>query len=175
MDQASSASVSGQHAADGQSATAARPLIAFRAGTRWLAVGAAQVREIARVMTAHRVPHRRDPRFLGLVNVRGELVPCIDIQAVLGMDLSPGDTPVTRGGHTWRRTMLLEQEGQAVAFHVDEVDALHQVQDQSLRPLLPDETAAAGRLTQAMVDLPAGPTALIDPDLFWYAVNEVWR
>ena len=71
--------------------------------------------------------------------------------------------------------MLLEQEGQAVAFHVDEVDALHQVQDQSLRPLLPDETAAAGRLTQAVVDLPAGPTALIDPDLFWYAVNEVWR
>jgi len=26
-----------------------------------------------------------------------------------------------------------------------------------------------------MVDLPVGPTVLIDPDLFWYAVNEVWR
>lgn len=175
MDQASSASVSGQPAADGQGATAVRSIIVFRAGTRWLALGAAQVREIVGVLATHRVPHRRDPRFLGLVNVRGELVPCIDIQAVLGTASTPGDSSVARASHIWQRTLLVEQDGQAVAFHVDEVDALHQVQEQALGPLSPDETAAAGRLTRALVDLPVGRTALIDADLFWYAVGEVWR
>ena len=49
-------------------------VVVFRIGTEWLALPTALLREVIDPVPAHRVPHRRDPRFAGLVNVRGELM-----------------------------------------------------------------------------------------------------
>lgn len=175
MGPATSAAAPGTPTADGEGVHAVRPVIVFRTGSRWLALAATQVREVVGVLPSHRVPHRRDPRFVGLVNVRGELVPCIDIAALLGIERATAESPKAHPGHRWPRTVLIEQDGQTLAFQVDEVDAVHPVAGEALQPVPPGEPDAAGRLTQAQVDLPVGRTALIDPDLFWYAVNEVWR
>lgn len=170
-----SAAAPGPPAADREDVAAPHSIIAFRVGTWWLALAAAQAREIVDILPKHRVPHRRDARFAGLVNVRGELVPCIDIAAVLGIGRAPAAGSVSRAARARPRMVLLERDGQALAFEVDEVDAVHAVPPEALQPAPADAATAAGRLTQAQVDLPVGRTALIEPDLFWYAVGEVWR
>lgn len=175
MEPATSTGEPGPPPGDEPGPVATHAIVVFRVGGHWLALAAAQIREIVDVVPAHRVPHRRDRRFVGLVNVRGELVPCIDIGALLGIDRAASDGPAVRAGHAWPRMVLVEQDGPAVAFHVDEVDAVHAVPPEALQPAPADAATAAGRLTQAQVDLPVGRTELIDADLFWYAVGEVWR
>jgi chemotaxis-related protein WspD len=175
MEPAMSTATPGLTPADEDGAASGRAIIAFRVGARWLALAAAQAREIVDILPAHRVPHRRDARFVGLVNVRGELVPCIDIAVVLGIERASVDTSLAHAARTKPRMVLIEQDGQALAFEVDEVNAVHLVTQEALRAVPPDEPAETGRFTQALVDLPVGRTALIDADLFWYATSEGLR
>ena len=103
-------------------------VVVFRIGTEWLALPTALLREVIDPVPAHRVPHRRDPRFAGLVNVRGELMPCIELGRVLNP--APSAAP---SAQSWPRLLIIERQGEAWAFRVDDVDGVHQIPHGDLR------------------------------------------
>lgn len=59
--------------------------VIFRIGPEWLALASAHWREVTANRPVRSLPHRRDPALLGLVNIRGRLVPCVSLHAVLGL------------------------------------------------------------------------------------------
>jgi chemotaxis-related protein WspD len=61
-------------------------LLVFRVGREWLALPMSVVREIAERRPVHSVPHRRDGAVLGVANIRGELLVCVSLAHVLGID-----------------------------------------------------------------------------------------
>ena len=62
-----------------------RVVLVFGAGGEWFAIDAVAVRTVAPMTTVRRLPHRADPALLGLVSVRGELMPCLSLATLLGI------------------------------------------------------------------------------------------
>ena len=85
-------------------------LLLFRCGGQVLAVDAGAVREILAAGEMTRLPGT-PPAVLGLVNVRGTLVPVVDTAEAVGL-----------GGATTRSTLVLvERHDRLVGLAVDEV------------------------------------------------------
>lgn len=144
-------------------------LIVFRVGDEWLALPTRLAREVLNPLPAHRIPHRRDPRFLGIVNVRGELLPCVQLSTMLETKpASPGATGAAR-------LIIIEREGSAWATPVDEIDGIRRVSDEALLASPVTVELATSRFTRAIVDLPRGRTGLIDEDLLWRALEGTCR
>ncbi len=61
-------------------------LLVFRVGGEWLALPMSVVSEIAERRPVHSVPHRRSGAVVGVANIRGELLVCVSLARLLGID-----------------------------------------------------------------------------------------
>jgi chemotaxis-related protein WspD len=75
----------------------------------------------------------------GLVNIRGQLRPCIDLGGLLGLERTPG--PV---GMDDRRLLVVDHLGDCWVLAVDQVAGVHRVPQSSLRSV--PSTVSAGSL-----------------------------
>ena len=150
-----------------------RSMLVFRVRGEWLAIRTATAREVVEPVPAHRVPHRNDVRFLGLVNVRGELMPCADLGRLL--ELPNVSKPVNETERTWPRLLVLEREQRAWAFPVAEVEGIQRVQPDAIQP--PPVTVELGRsaFTEGVFEGRRGPVSVIDEDTLWYALQRICR
>jgi len=81
----------------------------FSVGGHWLGLRSLLCLKVIEGRVAHRVPFRRHPVFLGLVNVEGEMLPCASLARALGLeevsaastDASPRMLVAARGGARW--------------------------------------------------------------------------
>ena len=153
-----------------QEATGQRSVVIFRVRNEWLALPTRLLREIVEPVAAHKVPHRRDPRFGGLVNVRGELIPGIELAALLG-----ASEVVTPNPRAWARILIIDRAGAVWAFPVDEVDGVQRVAESELRT--PPVTVGAGSpsFTACVFSSPRGDVGLLDEELLMLAIRDVCR
>lgn len=63
--------------------------ILFRLGPKWLAIPATVFSEIFSGCTIHTIPLRSNAMLLGLVNFRGKLALCVNMQEALGINADP--------------------------------------------------------------------------------------
>lgn len=108
--------------------TAQRSVLVFRVGGEWLALPSRLLREIIEPVLAHQVPHRNDRRFGGLINVRGELIPSVDLGPLLNLG-----TEFMSNSRAWPRVLIVDRGGAVWAFPVDEVDGVHRIDSSELR------------------------------------------
>src|SRR5438128_1881795 len=71
--------------------TSAESVLIFRIGDEWLALASSAVQEVAAIRTVHSLPHRRSGAVLGLASVRGELLVCVALGAMLGLNAATVD------------------------------------------------------------------------------------
>ncbi len=150
-----------------------RSMLVFRVRGEWLAIRTATAREVVEPVPAHRVPHRNDARFLGLVNVRGELMPCADLGRLL--ELPNVSKPDNEAEGIWPRLLVLEREQRVWAFPVAEVEGIQRVQPDAIQP--PPVTIELGRsaFTEGVFEGRRGPVSVIDEDTLWYALQRICR
>jgi len=94
--------------------------LVFRVGQAWLAFRAVSLQEITQPSVVRSVPHRPREVLLGLVNVRGELHPCVSLHALFGEETAD---PLPRTA----RFLVARQETLDWVFPVDQVDGMHEV------------------------------------------------
>jgi chemotaxis-related protein WspD len=71
-------------------------LLVFRLGREWLAMALSVVAEVTDLRPVHRVPHRTNRVFSGLVSLRGQLQLCVSMYGLLEVDPpDPSDEPST--------------------------------------------------------------------------------
>ena len=147
-----------------------RSVVVFRVQGEWLALPTRLLREIVEPLAPHQVPHRRDPRFGGLVNVRGELIPAIRLGPLLGARPEVGANP-----RAWARVLIVERDGAAWALPVEEVDGVHRVPEDELRT--PPVTVGAGApsFTAAVFTAARGDVGLLDDELLLHAARDLCR
>ena len=114
-------------------------VLIFRLGDEWLGLPATVLVEIAPPRRVHRLPHARSAVLEGLVNIRGQLRPCIDLGGLLGLERTPG--PV---GMDDRRLLVVDHLGDCWVLAVDQVAGVHRVPQSSLRSV--PSTVSAGSL-----------------------------
>lgn len=104
----------------------ARELIAFRIGGQEFCVNIMIVREIRGWTKATPMPHSPD-YMLGVINLRGAVLPIIDLSRRLGM--KPAEP-------TARHVIIVVQVGQKIAgLLVDAVSDILGVSDESVQPI----------------------------------------
>lgn len=99
--------------------------LAFRVGAERYAVCVVHVLEIVRLREMSHVP-RMPPAFAGVMNLRGQVVPVLDMQACFCL----GETPRTD------RTIIvvLENEGEHVGMMVEEVTEVLELEASTMEP-----------------------------------------
>ncbi|WP_331373277.1 chemotaxis protein CheW [Sinorhizobium chiapasense] len=105
--------------------TGGRELIAFRVGDQEFCVNIMAVREIRGWTRATRMPHA--PSYvLGVINLRGAVLPIVDLSARLGM--KPAEPTV-------RHVIIVAQvKSQMVGLLVDAVSDILTVRDEEIQP-----------------------------------------
>jgi len=104
-------------------------LLVFRLGEEWLAVALGVVAEVTTTRPVHRVPHRSNRVFSGLVSLRGRLQLCVSLHGLLAVDPPAPDAPATAPA----RLVVLRQGAEAWAFEADEVAGVRRVPASELR------------------------------------------
>jgi chemotaxis-related protein WspD len=80
-------------------------LVLFRLGSEWLALPTTAFQEVAPQRPIHTLPHRQRGLVLGLVNIRGELLICVSVARLLGLEPAARPShPETRRPAAWVST-----------------------------------------------------------------------
>ena len=110
--------------------------VGFRIGSRRLASGFDEVREILPLPPVTPVPGAQ-PWMLGVANVRGSLLPIVDLKQFL-----EGERTVL---HESQRSLLVRQTGGDVAVLIDELFGQRSFNEEQL---LPEDDTVAGQLVE---------------------------
>jgi chemotaxis-related protein WspD len=106
----------------------------FRIGAEWLALSPTNLQEIAEGRSIHSVPRRRSNILLGLANIRGELLVCVALDRVLGLEkMGPEKSSSKRA--LYRRMVVAGREDSRFVFPVEEVHGIHWFDPKELKEL----------------------------------------
>jgi len=117
-------------------------VVIFRVASEWLALPTRAFQEIAEKRLVHTLPHRRRNVVLGLVNVRGELLICVSLGRMLGLE-PEGRPNAQKKIHD--RLVVAGWNGGRFVFPVDEVHGVHRFQQSDMRE--PPATVTHSSLT----------------------------
>ncbi|QDV71039.1 Chemotaxis protein CheW [Rosistilla carotiformis] len=127
----------------------------FYVGDVLLGIAIDRVREINRLSEITCVPHA--PRHvLGVVNLRGEVVPLLDLGILLGL-------PSTQVGSD-SKNMIVQADGQLLGLVVDRVSDILAVSHESMSSPPANVNAVDGRMIQGIHTLPDDVVILLDID-----------
>ncbi|MCP4995156.1 MAG: purine-binding chemotaxis protein CheW [Gammaproteobacteria bacterium] len=103
--------------------------LTFLAGDERFAIGILDVKELIEVSSMTRVP--MTPDFIrGVINLRGSVVPVIDLASRLGRSTSD----LTKRSCIVLVEIILEDEGQTIGMLVDEVNQILEISQTHIQP-----------------------------------------
>jgi chemotaxis-related protein WspD len=149
-----------------------KSVVLFRIGQEWLALPTGVVQEVSDLYTVRTMPDRRGGVLSGLINVRGELLLCVSLGVLLGLDHvaigrdSAGIMPSDR--------LLICKHGEGrLAFQVSEVYGLHRYHPRDLRDAPATLTrASGGAYTLGLMTWEERIVGCLDDELMFYSLNK---
>ena len=145
-------------------------VVVFRIGDEWLALPTILIKEIASIGAIHSVPHRQNGVMLGLANIRGELLVCVSLQELLGLQQS------SKHKHDKHRAvngrlMVIQREGSCVVCPVDEVYGIQNFHPREQMPIPATLAKATATYTLALLPWQQKSVGLLDDQLLFYTVD----
>jgi len=136
-------------------------VLVFRLEGEWLGLPTRTLDEVSEPRGIHPVPHRRRGALLGLVNVRGVLIPCVSLARLLSL---PADTS-DRSALVNRARMLIIKDGaRQIAVPVDAVEGIHAIRRQAVAPAPATLSAGTQSVATGVADCGKHRAGLIDPE-----------
>ena len=145
-------------------------VVLFRLGREWLGLSTQVFSEVIEDRVVHRLPHRSDEVFRGLVNVRGEIRLCINLAALLGLAAEDGqDQQVSH--IAYGRMIVAEYAGQSWVFAVDEVHGIHRYHADELGELPVTIAGATATYARGLCEWQGRNVGCLDDDLLFGALQ----
>ena len=141
----------------------------FRIGAEWLCLPAQAVSEVTAMRTIHRLPHRADV-VLGVANVRGELLICVSLARLLGVEAAPAARHED-GGVAYPRLVVMSSEQGRLVFPVDEMHGIERVAPGVLQEVPASIGKAAASYTSAMLPWGERSVGCLDAGLVLYGLH----
>jgi chemotaxis-related protein WspD len=142
-------------------------VVVFRVEREWLALPTPVFQEIVEHRPVHSIPHRRGGLVLGLVNVRGELLLCVCIARLLGLE------PLAREpGSPYSRLLVVSWDTRRLVFPASEVHGIHRLSPEELDGPKAAAIRPASRLTQAVFQWQNRVVGLLEPEQLFSTLNQ---
>jgi chemotaxis-related protein WspD len=143
--------------------------VIFRISDEWLALPTPAFQEVAERRRIHSLPHRRNSTVLGLANIRGELLICVALGRLLGLERAPSPQLART---TYDRLLVTSWESSRLVFPVDEVQGIHRFQGHELRE--PPATVAKSKpcFSEGILLWREKTIGLLDPALLFSSLNQ---
>jgi chemotaxis-related protein WspD len=149
-----------------------KSVIIFRIATEWLALPTRAVQEIGDLCTLRKLPDHRNGIVRGLINVRGDLLICIGLDIILGLDRAVTAKEIADSKAT-RRLMICKRNDARLAFQVSEVHGLHRYHPRDLRSAPATlANAAEGVYTIGVLAWRDKIVGCLDDELLFYTLNK---
>lgn len=130
-------------------------LVSFDVGTEQFAVDILRVQEINRMMALTQIP-QSPPGVCGVINLRGRIVPVLDLRTRLGIEtVEPSDAS---------RIIVVEIRGSTIGFIVDAVHEVLEVDPKTVEPTPVITTHADTRYIQGVAKIEDKLLILLDLD-----------
>jgi chemotaxis-related protein WspD len=145
--------------------------VIFRIGPEWLALSTTIFQEVTELGKVHKLPHHAGGVLRGLVNVRGELLLCVTLEVLLGMEKSPaGRSPEDQSAT--ERLMVCNREGNRLAFFVSEVHGVYHFHARDLKDIPATLAKAAATYTTGVLHWNDKTVGCLDDELLFYGLNK---
>jgi chemotaxis-related protein WspD len=142
--------------------------VLFRIASEWLALPTQAFQEVAERRQIHSLPHRRHTLVLGLANVRGELLVCVSLGHLLGLERMRAPESLRTAYH---RLLVGNWEGSRLAFPVDEVHGPHRFHPEELRTPPATVAKSAPTYTRSVLFWQQRAVGLLDAELLFSCLN----
>lgn len=96
--------------------------VLFRLGAEWLSLPVNMINEITLLKNIYDIPHNKNKKIRGMVNIRGELIVCMSLGYLLGVE-KPDDHLLAEERAINRLITIREKNGYIV-FPVSEIDGI---------------------------------------------------
>lgn len=143
--------------------------LAFRIGPERFALPLVNVVEVMEERPAHHLPHRRNPVLRGLVNVRGELIVCVSLGALLGIE------PAKDPGKMRRRILVLQGRHGRYCLVADDVIGTMAIAPNDLQPLPSTLSRAQAHHTESMLQRDGVWIGCLSAKRLFAALDEVLK
>lgn len=143
-------------------------LFVFRIGTEWLGLPGQVLREVSGMKPIHSLPHRRQRLVRGVVNVRGELLACVSLGELLGIELRGAKAPRVV---IPERLVVIEREGERVVFPASEVHGNVRYRPTELRDVPATVARATATYTKGILPWQERAVGCLDDELLFYTLN----
>ena len=145
--------------------------VIFRIGAEWLALPTQVFKEVCALRPIHSLPHRRNDNVVGIANVRGELLICVSLHALLGIEKATAvKTSQRRLMH--ERLLVASRNGERLVFPVDEVHGIHRFHQAQLGEVPATVGRSTSTYTRAMLPWQERTVGLLDDQLLFYSLNK---
>ena len=145
-------------------------ILIFQLGREQFGLPTAMVQEFARHRPIHSLPHRKQKIVLGLVNIGGELVICISLTRLLGVE--PDTSRLAPRANSCDRVLVLNWQGNRFAFPVDEVLGVSRFQMDELKTAPATIAKANSTLIRGVIASQGRTIGCLDENLLLTAFNQ---
>jgi chemotaxis-related protein WspD len=142
--------------------------VVFRIGPQWFALATQSFQEVAEYRTIHTIPHRHNSLVLGLVNFRGELLICVSLSRLLGLE---SQSVRQRPCKDYERLVIAEWQGTLLTFPVHEVCGIHRYNPEDLQELPATAAMADKTFTRGMLEWGDKRIGCLDEESLFAALN----
>ena len=149
-----------------------RSAVIFRLNAEWFALPTDLFEEVTETRRVHSLPHRRNPVVLGLCNVRGEVIVCISLHAMLGLPDMPRDSGENAAAVLRPRLVVIRHASGPAAFRVDEVQPTFRVEETALRTVPTTIAKAGSNYVKGLFAWNEQTVGYLDADRIAHAINQ---
>lgn len=148
-------------------------LVLFKVAGLWLGADVSILVEITEPRPIHRLPHRTNSIFLGVVNIRGQLRLCGSLSGLMKLEEQPQEnsTPASDRNHVFPRMLVLAEPRGPWVFPVDEVAGVVRFSPSEVGPAPVTVTRGYNALTRGVIQWNDKQVAFIDHALLFSALN----
>jgi chemotaxis-related protein WspD len=143
----------------------------FRIGAEWLAMSPTNLQEIAEGRPIHSVPRGRSNTLLGLANIRGELLVCLALDRVLGLEKTGSEKSSSKRA-IYRRMVVAGCHGSRFVFPVEEVHGIHWFNPNELKEVPSTVTKAQTAYFRGILIWQNKSVGCLDDRLLFNMLNE---
>jgi chemotaxis-related protein WspD len=143
----------------------------FRLGVEWLALSPINLQEIADVRPIHSVSRGRSDNLLGLTNIRGELLVCVALDRVLGIEKSGLEKSNSKRA-IYRRMIVAGREASRFVFPVEEVHGIHSFNLNELEGVPSTIATAKATYIKGILPWQSKSVGCLDDQMLFAMLNE---